>query len=114
VVACGGEVNGVKLLSPATIDTIFREQANGMDLVLGIHSRFGIGYGLPNESYPYFPDGRICFWGGWGGSVIIVDVDRRMTIAYMMNNMQGGLVGDLRGENLVRAAYAAIGVSPKG
>jgi hypothetical protein len=35
-----------------------------------------------------------------------------MTIAYMMNNMQGGLVGDLRGENLVRAAYAAIGVSP--
>ena len=112
VVACGGEVNGVKLLSPATIDTIFREQANGMDLVLGIHSKFGIGYGLPNESYPYFPDGRICFWGGWGGSVIIVDVDRRMTIAYMMNNMQGGLVGDLRGENLVRAAYAAIGVSP--
>jgi hypothetical protein len=35
-----------------------------------------------------------------------------MTIAYMMNRMDAGLVGDVRGENLVRAAYAAVGVSP--
>ena len=80
---------------------------------LGIDSTFGIGYGLPGASYPYFPEGKICFWGGWGGSVIIVDVGRRMTISYMMNRMDAGLVGDVRGENLVRAAYAAVGVSPR-
>ena len=112
VVACGGTVDGVQLLSPSTVQQIFRVQADGVDQVLGIPSRFGIGYGLPGESYPYFPDGEICFWGGWGGSVIIVDVGRRMTIAYMMNRMDAGLVGDVRGENLVRAAYAAVGVSP--
>lgn len=112
VVACGGTLDGVQLLSPSTVQQIFRVQADGVDQVLGIPSRFGIGYGLPGESYPYFPDGEICFWGGWGGSVIIVDVGRRMTIAYMMNRMDAGLVGDVRGENLVRAAYAAVGVSP--
>ena len=111
IIACGGELDGVKLLSPATIDLIFQVQSSGIDLVLGIDSTFGIGYGLPNASYPYFPSGKICFWGGWGGSVIIVDTDRRMTVAYMMNRMDAGLVGDVRGESLVRAAYAAIGVT---
>ena len=113
IIANGGEIDGVRLLSPATIDLIFEQQATGMDLVLGIDSTFGIGFGLPNASYPYFPEGKICFWGGWGGSVIIVDVGRRMTISYMMNHMDAGLVGDVRGENLVRAAYAAVGVSPR-
>ena len=47
VVARGGEVDGVRLLGPETIDLIFREQHNGVDLVLGIPLRFGIGYGLP-------------------------------------------------------------------
>ena len=37
----------MKLLSPDTIELIFQEQTNGMDLVLGKPLRFGIGYGLP-------------------------------------------------------------------
>ena len=36
VVSNGGEVNGVKLLSPKTVDLIFQEQSKGIDLVLGI------------------------------------------------------------------------------
>ena len=32
--------------------------------------RFGIGYGLPQPGSPFRPGGRVCFWGGWGGSVI--------------------------------------------
>jgi CubicO group peptidase (beta-lactamase class C family) len=110
VVACEGEVDGVRLLSPETCSLIFEEQTNGADLVLGAPLRFGLGYGLKQtESYPYLPDGRVCFWGGWGGSAIIVDLDHRMTIAYVMNRMEGGLLGDARGEGLIRAAYAAVG-----
>lgn len=109
IVANGGTVDGVTLLSPETIDLIFQEQANGTDLVLGIPIRFGMGYGLRSESIPFVPEGRICYWGGWGGSVIIVDVDRSMTVAYMMNRMGDGLVGDERGASLVTAAYAALG-----
>ncbi|MEM7273581.1 MAG: serine hydrolase domain-containing protein [Actinomycetota bacterium] len=110
VVANGGEVDGVRLLAPATIDLIFREQANGEDLVLGMPIRFGIGYGLAEPAYrPEVPAGRICFWGGWGGSTIIVDCDRRMTVAYTMNRMLDS-EADGRGEAITRAVYAALGV----
>ncbi len=94
LVACGGAVDGVRLLSPATIDKIFQVQSLGPDLVLGIPLKMGMGYGLPlPQVLPFIPEGRICFWGGWGGSMVIVDTERRMTIAYMMNKMAPGLVG---------------------
>jgi CubicO group peptidase (beta-lactamase class C family) len=114
VVANGGIAPGpdgrpVRLLSPATIDLIFREQAYGPDLVLGEVHRFGIGYGLPSpERTPELPDGRICFWGGWGGSSVIIDTDRRLCFAYMMNRMVSGEAGDDRSESLVRALYACL------
>ena len=117
IVANGGEVDGVRLLSPKSIDVIFEEQAYGTDLILGVPLRFGIGYALPSEAAPHLPDGRICYWGGWGGSVIIVDLDRRMTLAYVMNRMMNravegpaeGLPGDVRGEALARATYEILG-----
>ena len=107
VITNGGEVDGVRLLSPKTIDLIFDQQANGTDLVLGVPTRFGIGYGLPNEMMPVPPDTRLCFWGGWGGSLVVNDLDHRMTITYMMNRMEAGLVGDTRGFELIMAAMAA-------
>jgi len=109
VVANGGTHNGVNLLSQDTIDLIFDEQSYGVDLVLGLPVRFGMGYALPSEAAPHLPAGNICYWGGWGGSSIIVDTDRNMTIAYMMNRMAEGLLGDMRGTNLVTAAYDAVG-----
>ena len=109
IVANGGRVGDVTLLSPETIALIFDEQANGTDLVLGLPVRFGLGYALPGDGAPHLPDGNICYWGGWGGSSIIVDTDRNMTVAYMMNRMAEGLLGDFRGINLVEAAYDAVG-----
>ena len=54
----GGEAGGVRLLSPKTIDLVFDEQADGVDLVLGVPFRFGIGYGLtPSPAVPYLPEG---------------------------------------------------------
>jgi CubicO group peptidase (beta-lactamase class C family) len=82
-VACGGEVDGVRLLSPRTIDRIFETQSDGIDLVLGIPFKFGVGYSL-------LPEGRVCAWGGTGGSCVIIDVDRRITFAYVMNKMAPG------------------------
>jgi CubicO group peptidase (beta-lactamase class C family) len=109
VISRGGDVDGVRLLRPETVELIFREQASGIDLVLGVPLRFGIGYGLPqHDTIPYIPDGKICFWGGWGGSVIIMDVGRRMTISYMMNKMGPGIIGSDRAERYVRAIYGAL------
>ncbi|CAM2780897.1 serine hydrolase [Mycobacterium intermedium] len=87
-ISLGGNVNGMQLLRPETVDLIFQEQANGIDLVLGMPTRWGIGYALPKpEAVPDIPDGRICYWGGWGGSMVIMDLDRRMTMSYVMNRM---------------------------
>jgi CubicO group peptidase (beta-lactamase class C family) len=112
VIARGGEVDGVRLLSPATIDLIFDEQAHGVDLVLGVPLRWGIGYGLPQrDTLPYIPDERICFWGGWGGSMIITDLGRRLTISYMMNRMAPGIIGSDRSAGYVREIYRTLGAA---
>ncbi len=107
ILATGG-LDGRSYLSEDVRNLVFREQANGVDLVLGAPVRFGIGFGLPNDTVPHLPqDRRVCFWGGWGGSSIVVDLDRRMTVSYMMNRMAEGLLGDARAANLVSAAFAA-------
>ncbi|MDH3680854.1 MAG: beta-lactamase family protein [Acidimicrobiia bacterium] len=108
LIANGGEVDGVRLLSPATIARIFDVQADGIDVVLGEQLKFGIGYGLKSATSAYLPDGNLCFWGGWGGSSIVVDTDRRVTFAYMMNRMAEGVLGDPRSVNLFEATYKAL------
>ncbi len=109
LVANGGEIDGVRLLSEATIARVFDQQSDGIDLVLGIPVRFGIGYALPEPTtLPFIPAGKVCFWGGWGGSLVVVDTERRMVVAYMMNRMGAGIIGGPRAEALVRAAYAAL------
>lgn len=109
-VANGGEVAGVKLLSAAGCERIFDEQMNGTDLVLGVPLRLGIGYGLNSPDTPMGPNPRTCYWGGWGGSVVVVDLDARLTFAYMMNRMESGLVGDTRGFEIGLAVYKSLGL----
>jgi CubicO group peptidase (beta-lactamase class C family) len=94
-VSNGGSSHGVSLLSADTLDRIFEEQSKGIDLVLGLELRFGLGFGLAApDNLMGITSGRTCYWGGWGGSIIVNDLDNRMTMAYMMNRMQAGLVGN--------------------
>ena len=110
LVSNGGVMNGLRLLSPPTIAGIFEEQSNGVDLAIGIPLRFGIGYALPESvTMPDLPTGRVCYWGGWGGSLVVNDLDQNMTVAYMMNKMAPGIIGGPRSAALVSAAYAALG-----
>lgn len=109
-ISLGGMVNGLRLLSPDTIDLIFEEQADGIDLVMGMPARWGIGYALPKpEAVPDIPPGRICYWGGWGGSMAVMDLDRRMTFAYVMNKMgQVTSAGSDRTQKYTRLIYEAV------
>jgi CubicO group peptidase (beta-lactamase class C family) len=110
-ISLGGKANGVRLLSPDTIDLIFQEQANGIDLVLAMPLRWGIGYALPKpEAVPDIPDEKICYWGGWGGSVVVMNPDRRTTFAYVMNKMgQLTAAGTERTQKYTRLIYQALG-----
>ena len=108
VLSLGGEAGGVRLLSPETIDLVLDQQSDGVDLVLEAPFRWGIGYCLGSPVVPYVPSGRTFFWGGWGGSLAVMDLDRRLTITYMMNRMAPGILGSARSEAYVRAVYAAL------
>ena len=61
--------------------------------MLGYRLKIGVGYGLPwPEAMPFVPEGRVCFGGG---SLVIIDADRRMTVAYVMNKMVPLLVSPI-------------------
>jgi CubicO group peptidase (beta-lactamase class C family) len=106
-VSHGGSAFGKKLLNAETMDVIFREQCNGTDRVLLMPFRHGIGYGLPGEMMPV-PSQKVCFWAGWGGSLVINDLENGFTFTYAMNRMLDGTSGDLRGAGLLFALYGAL------
>ena len=105
IIAGKGHTQGHRFFSEATSDLIFQTQSHGIDRVLGTEIHFGMGYGLASSIMPLGP--RACYWGGYGGSVIIMDQDADLTIAYMMNRMDSVLTGDVRSVNVALAAFVA-------
>jgi hypothetical protein len=71
--------------------------------ILGVPMRYGNGYGLNSG---WLPNPRTCFWGG---SMVVVGLDARMTVSYVINQMldQGGM-GDGRALGIVVAAYDGL------
>ena len=91
-------MRGVRLLSTAGCDRAREEQFSGEDRVLGMPVRYGLGYGLFGNSFG---------WGGWGGSLVMIDPDARMAVAYVTNQMREP-ADDTRGLELVMAAYDGL------
>jgi CubicO group peptidase (beta-lactamase class C family) len=107
VMANNGHVNGHRFFSEKTGDMVFARQVGGVDQVLGVDMSFGLGYGLASSYVPAGP--RTCFWGGFGGSLIMMDQELGLTVSYMMNKMGFGLMGDTRGSEIsLLAAVAAM------
>jgi len=98
VMACGGTLNGVRLLSPAGCERAWVEQFSGEDRVLGMPMRWGLGYGLFGSTYG---------WGGWGGSLVMIEPEARMVVAYVTNQMREP-AEDTRGLELVMSAYDGL------
>jgi CubicO group peptidase (beta-lactamase class C family) len=107
LLARGGEVDGVRLLSPATIERTFEVQAEGVDAVIGTESRFGIGFGLNSAGTPIGVNDRTLWWGGWGGSMAVVDIENELTTVYVMNRMRSDVKGGMRAGGVVFAAHGA-------
>jgi CubicO group peptidase (beta-lactamase class C family) len=109
-ISLGGKANGVELLSATTIERIFDVQSHGPDLVLLAPLKMGIGYGLSTpQVIPFLPaDETVCFWGGWGGSMVLMNPGRRTTATYVMNKMGQGTLGNERTARYAKLIYEAL------
>lgn len=109
VISHGGVVDGQAILSPRTVDLIFDRQSDGVDLALRVPLRFGIGFALPDpQTAPIGGVGRYCWWTGDGGSLVVNDLEHRLTFAYVMNRMGSSLVGSERGDRYLWATYGSL------
>jgi CubicO group peptidase (beta-lactamase class C family) len=107
LLSCGGESGGKRLLSREGADRVFLQQSDGPDKVFLAPVRWGLGFALALMGMNF--DGhKVCFWGGSGGSLIVNDVTARMTLAYVMNKLEGSPFGDPRNTAILKAAYAAL------
>jgi CubicO group peptidase (beta-lactamase class C family) len=108
MVANGGAVDGVRILSENACRTIFTEQTYGMDLVLGRVIRYGLGFGLISPEMPLSPNPQTCYWFGRGGSLGVIDCDARMSFGYVVNRMEDNTMDDTRAVSTLAAVYQSL------
>ncbi len=107
LLANGGVARGKRLLSEAGCRKALELQIEGPDLVLGIPARFGMGFGLPGAHLP-LPNANTIYWGGYGGSLAIIDMDARTSFGYAMNRMAPTTTGDMRALGLAAAMWRGL------
>ena len=78
--------------------------------MIGLPIRWGLGFALSAEGtlVDWLPMGRVCTWGGYGGSIVVMDADRRLTIAYVMNKMDMVGLGSVKAKAYVDVVYKAL------
>jgi len=103
-----GDVDGQRLLSPATVARATTQQVSGPDCVLGVPMSFGLGFMVPLPGGPEGSFGHV----GAGGSVGVAVPSGGWSLGYAMNQMQLGLSGDARSTALIDAVIASVGEAP--
>ncbi len=106
VLALGGAVDGVRLLSESAVELAGREQVYAKDVVIGMPVRRTLGYMLPDGG-PGDPRPLTAFGHpGMGGSLGFADPAQRLAVGYVMNRMIFG--PDSRAAELSRSVYAVL------
>ena len=102
MLAAGGELDGVRVLSPETVAEAATVQSHGLDLVLVVPMDWRLGYhrvftsrGTVGPAFGHF---------GFGGSGGWADPSRELSVAYVCNRGSGTPIGDLRIAELGAAA----------
>lgn len=106
--ARGGELDGARILKPETIKLAREEQAFGTDALLGVTSRFGLGFMLRHDGLPIGPNSTAFGHPGAGGSMGFADPETRLGFGYVMNNAKPSFFGSETAYRLVQAAYECL------
>jgi len=92
ILACGGLYNKSKILARTTVEKAIEPQISGRDVIMIYRpAKFGLGIGLVDDKFYLGP--RSFGWGGAGGSLCVMDLEKKLSIGYAMNKMH------MRGED---------------
>jgi CubicO group peptidase (beta-lactamase class C family) len=81
ILANGGVAKGERFMSEAGCRKALEVQIDGTDLILGLPLRHGLGFGLQGSMLP-LPNASSMFWGGYGGSIAIIDMAARPLVRH--------------------------------
>ena len=104
----GGEVDGFRVLTPASIVRCYTEQSRGMDLVMRVLGRISLGFMLTSPEIPMGPNPHPFGHPGAGGSLGFADPEAKIGFGYVMNQMGESVGLDPRPRRLIEAAYASL------
>ncbi|MFF4270887.1 serine hydrolase domain-containing protein [Streptomyces sp. NPDC001536] len=102
-----GEVDGVRLFAPETVELARAEESAGPDRVLVINTRFGLGYMLHGSASPFLGPGSFGH-PGRGGALGFADPQTGIAFGYVTNGLRKTVTADPRAQALVRAVRAAL------
>jgi CubicO group peptidase (beta-lactamase class C family) len=102
------EVDGIRLVSPEVVQRASTTLTSGPDACLMLESTFGLGFMTTGPMTPMAGPGSFGHAGA-GGSLAFGHQASGLGFAYVMNQMDLNLAGDLRAQRLVDAAVAAAG-----
>lgn len=103
-----GDVDGVRLLAPDTVESARTQRVDGDDLTLIFSTRFGAGFWLHNETTPMIQSGSFGHPGA-GGSLGYANPELGIGYGYVMNQMASNVAGDPRTIALNDAVLASLG-----
>jgi CubicO group peptidase (beta-lactamase class C family) len=101
------EVDGIRLIGDETVRHVRSERSRGPDLTLVAECAWGLGFMLDLEVNPMLSSGSFGHPGA-GGSIAFGDLESGVGFAYLMNQMGGGIAGDLRANRLVEALRSCL------
>ncbi|RYD76487.1 MAG: class A beta-lactamase-related serine hydrolase [Verrucomicrobiaceae bacterium] len=112
MLANGGELDGRRFFEPHLLDWMSTTQTSGQDRVLLLETAFSAGFmqdpvateGAKLRS-TFGPSLRAFGHPGAGGSHAFADPDRRLSFAYVMNQMEPGVLPGVKSLRLVDALY---------
>ena len=115
MLACGGTWEGRRFFKPSTLESIHCGGMQGPDRVLLMETAFRLGFmrdpksASGTKTRQTFGPSRSAFGHpGAGGSVAFADPENGLGFAYVMNQMEPGVLPNQRATALVDALYAPI------
>lgn len=107
--AGGGELDGVRLMAPATIELGRAELSRFTDQFIDNEFAFAAGFELQTKHMELGPPQNAFGHGGAGGSIHAAWPDQQIGVSYAMNELRNDYPeGDPRPRALLRALYDAL------